>query len=250
MINDPVLIKYLSGELSSEKKDEIQKWLEESPTHIEYLKYLDSIYNGEYLNPDVNEIKQEWAKLEARMKKSESISNTKNLKLRPWIIRVAAVIILAIGTTLIINIQKSDYTLRGTSIEPVAAFLPDGSEVYLSKGSQLSYSKDFNQELRQVNIIGDAFFKVTSNPDKPFIVRTGDAKIRVTGTSFHVSAPVRKDDVEVVVRSGKVLFYNSETYSENSFKVGLGPGEKGIYSQKLKQLNKTFDNQYKDLYNN
>ena len=106
MINDPLLIKYLSGELSSEKKDEIQKWLEESPTHIEYLKYLDSIYNGEYLNPDVNEIKQEWAKLEARMKRGEAKTNNPNQKIRPWIIRVAAVVLLAIGTTLIINLQK------------------------------------------------------------------------------------------------------------------------------------------------
>ena len=249
MINDPILIKYLSGELGNEQKADTQKWLDESPSNVEYLKYLDSIYNGEYVNPDVTEIKQEWAKLEASIKTSELKTNNTNPKLRSWIIRVAAVAILAIGTTLIINLQNSDYTVRGTSDEPVAAILPDGSEVYLSKGSRLSYSEDFNQELRQVNITGDAFFKVTSDPERPFIVRTGDAKIRVTGTSFHVSAPVREDDIEVVVRSGKVLFYNSETYSENSFRVGLGPGEKGVYSQKLKQLNKTHDNQYKELYN-
>ena len=158
---------------------------------------------------------------------------------------MAAIIILAIGTTFIFNLQKSEFTLRGTSTEPVAAFLPDGSEVLLTKGSRLTYSKDFNKEFRKVQITGEALFNVTADSERPFIVETGDAKIKVTGTSFHVSAPVRADDVEVVVKSGKVLFYNSETFSENSFKVGLGPGDKGIYSQKLKQLNKTHDSDYK-----
>ena len=184
------------------------------------------------------------------MQRMSSTSKPSNARITSWIVRVAAVMILAIGTTLIINLQKDGFTIKGRSIEPVAALLPDGSEVYLTKGSRLKYSENFNKELREVSIKGEAFFTVISNPDKPFIVHTGEAKIKVTGTSFNVSAPVNNQDVEVVVRTGKVLFYNSETYSENSFKVGLGPGDKGIYSQKLKQLNKTHNAQYKKLFIN
>lgn len=250
MITDPFLIKFLSGELDSEGQKQVQEWLDESPSNQEYFKTLKSIYSDEEKSLNDSELSLEWEKLDGKMQDSISTGTPTNARLTSWIVRVAAVLILAIGTTLIINLQKNSYSIKGTSDVPVAALLPDGSEVYLTKGSRLSYTKDFNNELREVSISGEAFFTVSSNPNKPFIVRTGEAKIKVTGTSFNVSAPVKNDDIEVTVKSGKVLFYNSETFSENSFKVGLGPGDKGIYSQKLKQLNKSHNAQYKDLFIN
>lgn len=247
MISDSLLIKYLAGEVSPSQETDILQWVKQNKKNQEYLQKLKSVYQEPPEDIDNSHRDEDWKKVEIAL---ESLNNEKSpVKRTPlwWGIRAAAVILLALGTSFILNIQKNNLTIRGTSETPVAAILPDGSEVFLSKGSRLSYTKNFNQDLREVSISGEAFFSVTSDPERPFIVQTGEAKIRVTGTSFHVSAPVRNDDVEVVVRSGKVLFYNSETYSENSFKVGLGPGDKGIYSSRLNQLNKTHNKQYTQL---
>jgi len=206
MITDPLLIEFLSEELGQEGQNQVQEWLKESPANQEYLKNLESIYFGHKKGLGDSEVSLEWNKLETRMQRMSSTSMSSNARITSWIVRVAAVMILAIGTTLIINLQKDEYTIKGRSIEPVAALLPDGSEVYLTKGSRLNYTENFNKELREVSIKGEAFFTVTSNPDKPFIVHTGEAKIKVTGTSFNVSAPINNKDIEVVVRREKSSF--------------------------------------------
>lgn len=50
--------------------------------------------------------------------------------------------------------------------------LPDGTQVKLNAESSLSYTHDFGRELRQVNLEGEAYFEVTRNEDKPFVVHT------------------------------------------------------------------------------
>ena len=109
------------------------------------------------------------------------------------------------------------------------------------------YPKNFNTGKRTVELHGEAFFNVISKPKDPFFVNTGEAKVRVTGTSFLVSATNRNEEVAVQVEAGKVLFYNSETLTENAFRVGLGPGDIGIYNPKLKQLNKSRTKDYNNL---
>lgn len=87
--------------------------------------------------------------------------------------------------------------------------LPDGSQVWLNAGSKLNYNKDFGQELREVQLIGEGFFDVKKNAQKPFIIHTKAVDIKVLGTQFNVkSYPGDKTtetslvhgSVEIVVR--------------------------------------------------
>jgi transmembrane sensor len=66
--------------------------------------------------------------------------------------------------------------------------LPDGSVVWLNAGSKLTYDKDYNQEDRQVTLIGEGFFDVIKDPAKPFLVHTSTVDVRVLGTVFNVKA--------------------------------------------------------------
>jgi len=239
MITDSLLIRHIAGETEAAEDSEILQWLKSDTRNEEYYKTLVSLYNNPQDVISADDMEKDWVKTrEAMLANPVALVDSQKNYLK-WALRAAAIIILALGTSLIFNLRNGDHHIKGKSEEPIASILPDGSEVFLSKGSRLSYSRHFDNELREVSLSGEAFFTVTADTERPFIVHTGEAKVRVTGTSFLVSAPVRNEDVEVVVRSGKVLFYNSETFSENSFKVGLGPGGKGIYSAKLNQMNKT-----------
>lgn len=82
--------------------------------------------------------------------------------------------------------------------------LPDGSKVWLSSGSKLSYVEDFPNQ-RQVGLIGEAFFEVVPNPNAPFEISTGKVKTEVLGTSFNLK---HYDSTEVIlsVYSGRVKF--------------------------------------------
>lgn len=247
MVNDPLLIRYIEGETNGNEESMIQQWLDADVQNREHLDFLKFVYEDRHENAGQEEMHDGWRKIYARIRVADI---RKSIQLRTklrWISASAAVIIIAIGTSLIFNLTGNTTIVRGTAEKPLASTLPDGSEVFLTRGSRLIYDKGFNIDHREVKLSGEAFFKVGENREIPFIVHTGDANVKVTGTSFLVSAHLRTDNIEVVVQSGKVLFYNSETFSENSFKVGLGPGERGIYSISLNQIDKTLDNQYKNL---
>lgn len=80
--------------------------------------------------------------------------------------------------------------------------LSDGTVVTINKGSSISYNSKFKGDTRKVDLKGQAFFNVTPNKKKPFIVSVGDVEVTVVGTSFNVS--VSHGVTEVVVETGIV----------------------------------------------
>ena len=69
--------------------------------------------------------------------------------------------------------------------------LADHTIVWLNSDSQLTYPVAFNGDTRELRLKGEAFFEVTKDIHKPFIVHTSQFDIRVTGTQFNVrSYPV------------------------------------------------------------
>lgn len=82
--------------------------------------------------------------------------------------------------------------------------LPDGSSVWLNAGSKLEYDKLFGNELREVYLTGEAYFDVVKNPDKPFIVHTKAAKVKVLGTAFNVRSYPEDNKIETSVIHGSV----------------------------------------------
>ena len=85
--------------------------------------------------------------------------------------------------------------------------LPDGSTVWLNAHSRLRYAgigPAPAHGLRAVQLTGEAYFEVQHNPDRPFVVNTATARVRVTGTAFNVRAYAAEDSVEVSVTHGRV----------------------------------------------
>jgi len=82
--------------------------------------------------------------------------------------------------------------------------LSDSTVVWLNAGSRLIYPTLFKNKTREVLLLGEAFFEVAKNPEKPFIVKTSDLEIRVLGTQFNVSAYEEDDLVQTVLKEGSV----------------------------------------------
>ncbi len=80
----------------------------------------------------------------------------------------------------------------------------DGTQVTLNAASSLSFPREFRDTKRIVYLEGEAYFKVESNHDLPFIVRTEGVDIEVLGTEFNVRGWEQDPEVSVVVREGKV----------------------------------------------
>lgn len=93
--------------------------------------------------------------------------------------------------------------------EAKTIILGDGTTIVLQPNSTLEYPKIFNADVREVRMEGQAFFEVTRNPDKPFIVRSGEIVTRVLGTSFTVRNMEGEGNVLVQVATGKVSVFRS-----------------------------------------
>jgi transmembrane sensor len=109
--------------------------------------------------------------------------------------------------------------------------LPDGSQVWLNSGSKLNYSDDFDKNLREVDLEGEAFFDVTKDAKRPFIVHVSSINIKVVGTAFDVKSYPQDETVETTLLRG--IIEVSRKDNPNAPMVILKPNEKLIFSKNL-----------------
>ncbi|TRZ79130.1 MAG: hypothetical protein D4R94_00100, partial [Chitinophagaceae bacterium] len=112
--------------------------------------------------------------------------------------------------------------------------LPDGSQVWVNSGSKLSYASNFDGKIREVYLNGEAYFEVTKNPQKPFIVHTSGIDIKVLGTEFNVKAFDLEPTIEATLIRGSIEVLKKD--DANAGSVLLKPHEKLVY-QKLLEKN-------------
>lgn len=105
--------------------------------------------------------------------------------------------------------------------------LPDNSVVTLGPGSRLKYPESFAGNKREITLEGEAFFEVTKNPLKPFIVHAGSVQTRVLGTSFKIDA-LAGNPVVVSLVTGKVRVSHTSKGKEEVLTT-LIPGKQAGY---------------------
>lgn len=98
--------------------------------------------------------------------------------------------------------------------------LPDGSKVWLNKGSSLTYKGELDGRKRNVSLEGEAFFDVSPNKDKPFIVHGKDMDITVTGTRFTVTS-YQEQSGAVYLEEGSVTV-KGHSFAETKLAPGQG----------------------------
>ncbi|MFD1143584.1 FecR family protein [Larkinella insperata] len=122
--------------------------------------------------------------------------------------------------------------------------LPDGSQIRLAPAAQITYSAGMNNEpFRKVSLTGEAVFRVTKNPQKPFMVYANGLVTQVVGTSFTVKALNHADQVTVVVHSGKVAVFpltalKSAQKSQQRItnRILLIPNQQAVFDKTSEQL--------------
>ena len=138
---------------------------------------------------------------------------------------VAASLILAVGISYLLWQQWSgaEEVRLTTADQKARYYLPDSSQVWLNRDSELRYATGFDQDHRVVYLEGEAFFAVRKAEGRRFTVYSGLAKTEVIGTSFNLRA-YSDDSVTVHVVSGKVAF--SPRDEDNA--VFLTPGQTAL----------------------
>lgn len=108
--------------------------------------------------------------------------------------------------------------------------LSDNTVVWLNAGSRLVYPTFFNGKTREVLLFGEAFFEVSKNAEKPFIVKTSDIEIKVLGTQFNVSAYAEDKVIQTVLKEGSVAIrQNNATFFDSE--IVLKPNQMASFSK-------------------
>jgi len=108
--------------------------------------------------------------------------------------------------------------------------LSDGTTIYLNSESSISYPQRFSDSLRIVELNGEAYFEVSHDASKPFIVRTDDLDVRVLGTSFNVRAFEEMNKTVVSLSTGKVELESHRADTDFNESVVLFPGQSIDYN--------------------
>lgn len=186
-------------------------------------------------------------RIQRKLQNDEGTHQTEIRKLGSNWMRYAAVLALLIAVGFVMkwamrehkqDEQVSQNVVKESAIGQKSTFtLPDGSTVKLNSESKLVYGESFNGHLREVELTGEAFFMVVKNPSVPFVVKTGDIKATVLGTSFNVRNYEEDANIEIALATGSLQVEESRAASGNS-KIVLAPSEMTNYSKSSGKMNK------------
>ena len=223
--------KYLTNSCTKEEKTAFLYWLDEDQINRESFQMIKMVWEK-----TVHESEEAYwdAALAAQRFKNniyQKEAQVKTVRKRPpRLVRIAAAI-----ATLLVCMYAIHFFRQGEPTwevvenqgnDPISITLPDHSEVVLNEKTTLKYIKDFVGNERKLAIEGEAFFKVTENKTKPFLIESNYCQIQVVGTRFNVRSVPGESVEEVWVESGKVLFQKKGSNQV----LSLTPLETGIYT--------------------
>ena len=229
--------KKLKGEINSQEQQELSDWLQREnrrgfTEELEKAWSLSTRYKEGY-EPDMD---AGLARLQQRIAEAKQPGKRRALTPPPrrrsfrWLSLAAAFALLAtVGWWWMSNRTVGDegnallYTTGPGESEEI--ILPDGSSAVLNENSFLSVNPEFqNASERLVELAGEAYFKVTPNPSRPFRIATSDAMVEVLGTAFNLRSYPEEGFTEVEVEEGSVRLSGLD--NENA--IQLAPGQRGI----------------------
>lgn len=216
-----LLGKRLSGEITPEELKEFNFLLDKDDSFRREYELLKSYWEeeakpAESIDRIFQTIKERTDLSEAASDKAEVIKelNTGNNRSTVWLAAASVVLLLLAGTAYILlkryNSTESELItwkqMKTPSRLISSVTLPDGTRVTLNSESHLRYPEKFGEKAREVYLDGEAFFEVSKNIDRPFIVHTEKFDITVLGTSFDVKS--YKDDPvqETTLLQGSIKF--------------------------------------------
>jgi transmembrane sensor len=181
-----LIVRSLNGNCSEEEHLELKNWMEESNDHKREFLSLKDLWDSSFAPKDTSgeQLVLFYKNLYHKGKRSRVI-------LIRSFISIAAILIIGLIVSIVIssndrNIQEKLQVFSVPLGSRSKVLLADGTEINLNSGSELRYSSSYSSTNRQVSLSGEGFFKVKSDPEHPFTVKTSDFDIRVTGTKFNV----------------------------------------------------------------
>lgn len=237
---DLIILK-LRGQVSKEEEANFKSWLEQDDNRHLFLQ-LELVWKNiqnktSSYEPDVEYY---WKELSARMDQEKHVDvemptssgKSKYIPLK-HIYRVVAaasiLLILTLSGAYYLGTRDSNQQTISQTYSSLTGkskvILPDGTEVWLHSNTALTYNSSFKSDKREVSMRGEAYFNVTHDSQRPFIVNVDGVSVEVHGTKFNVNSCPSTENVLVSLYEGSV---SMKVADKNIF---LKPGQEGTYDK-------------------
>ena len=239
LINDDLIIRYLTGNANCEEEKQVEQWCAVDDDH---QKILEQLYFTLQVSDRLRVMKSAdhhkgLQQLKDRIRRKEITARRRLVMHR--LQRVAAILLLPVITlSAWLLLQKNttqappmQYIELHANPGMVATFeLPDGSKVWLNGGSRLRYPLVFSGNKREVQMSGQGYFEIAHNTQQPFTVSAGESfSLEVLGTSFNLTAYEDEDVIETTLVEGsvKLMMKQQGKMAQRMMK----PNEKLVYNK-------------------
>ena len=218
-----------------------QALAQEATLIIRSAQYRDLQFNEKETRSLWSEIRRNTYETDHKPVKNSIIASGSRWR---WLFRAAIILIPLVATALLIYFTQDAPSVveqpqitqveKQTQIgQKLQITFSDGTQVKLNADSKLTYTQPFDPEQREVYLEGEAFFEVTPDPDRPFLVHTGNVTTKVLGTSFNIRTYPEEAAIQVAVVTGKVMVENN--HPDSSLDTGqtviLQPSEMATYDK-------------------
>lgn len=229
------LIKsYLEGQCSQDESLALLSWIAKSEENRNYFEAFKDVWTLTDFSLDEEDIDVE-AALESVNEKIEAAeTETKTIEM-PWLRRnykyvsVAAAIMVALFLGFLISMPFGQtVTVAYDDTQPEQVYqLPDGSSFIFNGTGEVSYSKRFAKNSRNVKFEGKAFFDVAKDASHPFVIHCDGLDVEVLGTTFLLDASNERYTVDLY--SGLVRMTAVDKHGHELSHLDIKPGERGVW---------------------
>lgn len=233
-LKNPKLVQaiehFVRGNATPDEEKMLYNWVKENPENSKQLFSEKDLWEASQLAlPRLTGVEfGQWLELQERI----SATKRKDYRIKE-IFRIAAIVIFALGAGWLGHYFYSGFSFNASQVEQKTIeaskgqikeiFLADGTHVWLNSDSRLSFPTGFSENTREVELSGEAFFEVTASEEKPFLVKTGNHEVKVTGTRFNICEYPESKIIETTLEEGKVKIISGNLFKD------LLPGEQSSY---------------------
>ncbi|MFT3945682.1 MAG: FecR family protein [Agriterribacter sp.] len=227
-----LLAKQKSGAITLPEKREMDAYLEENADDAIIAAMVEEVFDINFnfdhtYSPE--SLKASLNSLNEKMEHSK-IPPPKSYNLRFWSkVAAAVIVIFSITYFVFVGSRKNNPPVNPSNIVSTKKgsksniVLPDGTMVWINADTRLSYNENTKENIREVELLGEAYFDVVKDTKKPFIVHTKVMDIKVTGTAFNIRAYPNEKNSEATLLRGSIEVYLKKKKGE---KITLMSNEK------------------------
>lgn len=216
-----LITRFLSKQTSTEENELLADWISASAANEQIFEEVKTLWLVR--KPD-SQAAAAFLKLKAQIHAEEQTSRY-SFFTKWYIPGIAASIVtlLIAGTVFYKKYSSVTYLEQRTAAgQKKTVKLEDGTVVYLAPQSILRYPSSLAPQERIVELSGEAYFEVSKNPHRPFIVHTDKLDVEVLGTHFNVRSYKTIKSTTVSLLEGKVKVNVSDDKLDAYF---LDPGQ-------------------------